>query len=785
MNWLSTNRDRKYLEMYEQGFALQEEFLGESKPVNSIVPLVSICTITYQHGPFIRQCLDSILMQEADFSFEMIIGEDGSTDGTREICIEYAERYPERIRLFLRDRRLSQYPEGSRILHFNGGWTLRAARGKYIAFCEGDDYWTDPSKLKRQVDFLETHTDYSMVAHNTLRVFEDGRPSCVAILHPKEDLEVKDFLDVDLFQQRNNLCLPAHTSSYVIRQEAICKDRPGWFYRCVSGDLVITAWAAGYGKCRFFNKIMSVRRKHPGSITNNKNVTVAYQTWINAFLGLDRHYEYRYRNLINHKIDALTKKIIELHCLSGRPLAAMTAALAAKTFSLKFQMVRSVLSICLSRLRSRPARLFWRVMRKLGASYRALKTRVYVPLLRRIRSIYGKSKYIYEKRADLRPSKEVFSVAGKNCFFGYYDLNPFSSDESRLLATSTGAGLFSPQPTDSMTIGYFKLNDQSRQFHVVGETTLWCWQQGCRLRWHPSDPDRLIIYNRLVDGTYGAVIQDIETKEVVREYPFSLYDIDCLGKRGVTLNFSRLQRLRPGYGYRVLPDETLGDDRPADDGVWVADLNADRKELVFSCAELASIEPHPTMHDAEHYINHLSISPKGISCLFLHLWVHRPSKKRFSRLFTFDLPGNNLRLLLKSGHVSHYTWVTDDVLSVVTRMSSRAEVRYVLCHKRTGFVGVTGVDTLREDGHQSYFADGARMITDTYPNRFRDQSLLLYRCDTDQLSTVDRFKIPHEFDGEIRCDLHPRLSKSERFVCMDIVRNNFRAMTVLDISGLE
>ena len=423
-------------------------------------------------------------------------------------------------------------------------------------------------------------------------------------------------------------------------------------------------------------------------------------------------------------------------------------------------------------------------MRKLGASYRALKTRVYVPLLRRIRSIYGKSKYIYEKRADLRPSKEVFSVAGKNCFFGYYDLNPFSSDESRLLATSTGAGLFSPQPTDSMTIGYFKLNDQSRQFHVVGETTLWCWQQGCRLRWHPSDPDRLIIYNRLVDGTYGAVIQDIETKEVVREYPFSLYDIDCLGKRGVTLNFSRLQRLRPGYGYGVLPDETLGVDCASNDGVWVVDLDADRKELVFSCAELVSIEPHSTMQDAEHYINHLSISPQGTSCLFFHLWLQKETKKRHSRLFTFDFETLDLRLLLSDGPVSHYTWISDDILSVTTTVSEKRDLRYVLCHKRTGFIGITGVNQLREDGHQTFLSGTDLMITDTYPNSYRDQRLLLYAIGDDRLKTIDRFRIPPEFTGEVRCDLHPRVSPSQRMVCVDMVRNGHRAMAVLDISAL-
>jgi len=140
---------------YYRRLALQQEYGGTDKPINKIEPLVSVVTTTYQHAPYIRQCLDSILMQETDFPFELIIGEDGSTDGTREICIEYADRYPDKIRLFLRDRNLTQYyTSDGRVIRFNGHFARAAARGKYIALCEGDDYWIDKTKLQKQVEFL-------------------------------------------------------------------------------------------------------------------------------------------------------------------------------------------------------------------------------------------------------------------------------------------------------------------------------------------------------------------------------------------------------------------------------------------------------------------------------------------------------------------------------------------------------------------------------------------------------------------------------------------------------
>lgn len=392
--------------------------------------------------------------------------------------------------------------------------------------------------------------------------------------------------------------------------------------------------------------------------------------------------------------------------------------------------------------------------------------------------------YSWQRVSDLKPPCRFFGESEVHSFFGYYDVSPFSFNETRLLATQTTAPLRSPSGQDRLEIGFFNLLGDQASFQKVSETDAWCWQQGCRLRWHPSDANRNIMYNRLVNSTFGAVVQDIDTGIILKEHPFSLYDIDCDGKRGVTLNFSRLQRFRPGYGYGVLADETLGDDCPADDGVWVADLDADRKELVFSCAELVSIEPHSTMQDAEHYINHLSISPQGTSCLFFHLWLQKETKKRHSRLFTFDFETLDLRLLLSDGPVSHYTWISDDILSVTTTVSEKRDLRYVLCHKRTGFIGITGVNQLREDGHQTFLSGTDLMITDTYPNSYRDQRLLLYAIGDDRLKTIDRFRIPPEFTGEVRCDLHPRVAPSQRMVCVDMVRNGHRAMAVLDISAL-
>jgi glycosyltransferase involved in cell wall biosynthesis len=126
-------------------------------------PMVSCRVSTYQHAPYIRQCLDGILMQKTNFLFEIVIGEDESSDGTTEICLEYAKKYPDIIRLFLHKRENNILIDGNPSAKFQSTYTRYKLRGKYQAICEGDDYWTDPYKLQKQVDFLEENPEYGMV----------------------------------------------------------------------------------------------------------------------------------------------------------------------------------------------------------------------------------------------------------------------------------------------------------------------------------------------------------------------------------------------------------------------------------------------------------------------------------------------------------------------------------------------------------------------------------------------------------------------------------------------
>lgn len=131
--------------------------------------IVSICCVTYNHEKYIAQCLDGFLMQKTTFAFEILVHDDASTDSTADIIRAYSEKYPDVIKPILQTE--NQYSKGVKI---SAVFNYPRAQGKYLALCEGDDYWTDANKLQKQVDFLETHPDFVGTAHNVDTIDENG-----------------------------------------------------------------------------------------------------------------------------------------------------------------------------------------------------------------------------------------------------------------------------------------------------------------------------------------------------------------------------------------------------------------------------------------------------------------------------------------------------------------------------------------------------------------------------------------------------------------------------------
>ena len=288
--------------------SITREFLGQNKPVNKKQPLVSVSVPTYQHKPYIRECLDGILGQKTNFAFEVILGEDESTDGTRDICKEYAINHKNIIRCYLRSRKDVIYIDGNPSGKFNGIENLKAARGKYIALCEGDDYWTDPYKLQKQVEYLENHPECSMCFHSAKIVYENGDKEPDIYVPP----EKKEKFTIDELLNSNFIC----TCTIVFRK-GLFGDFPRWYYDSAIGDWALSILNAVHGDIGYLDEVMAVYRVHSNGYWSGKDDTERRILLIQMIGNVNRHFSYKYNNIIRRRISHEYFKIAENYLNDG------------------------------------------------------------------------------------------------------------------------------------------------------------------------------------------------------------------------------------------------------------------------------------------------------------------------------------------------------------------------------------------------------------------------------------------------------------------------------------
>ncbi len=207
-------------------------------------PLVSVCMITYNHEAFISEAIEGVLVQKTAFPIDLVISDDCSSDRTGEICREYQAKYPDVIRLLNREHNLG--------MQKNFMSTIQACSGKYVALCEGDDYWTDPLKLQRQVDFLEANPDFA-VCHHRLRIRNEDDPGDASFT-PKSP----EILTFEELAKRQYI----GTASCVFRNKLF--QFPDFFLEVPSTDYALHLLNSFHGKIKFIDETMGVYRLQSG-----------------------------------------------------------------------------------------------------------------------------------------------------------------------------------------------------------------------------------------------------------------------------------------------------------------------------------------------------------------------------------------------------------------------------------------------------------------------------------------------------------------------------------------
>lgn len=245
-------------------------------------PKVSVLIQTYQHADFIKNCLDSVLNQKTDFSFEVIVGEDSSTDGTRDICKEYAKKYPEKIRLFLHKNANKIHIHGLKTGNFNVLYNYFHSNGDYLAFCEGDDYWGDDFKLQKQINFLELNKDYISSYHSfVVKEKEINLKDPFYLAQPSTDISAGDLQKLKFHPHISTICY-----------KRVFHELPEQISGVINIDSFIISLLGNYGNMKFIENIKpSLYRRHTGGIWTNETKKIKYQYKALIYNKLEEYYK--------------------------------------------------------------------------------------------------------------------------------------------------------------------------------------------------------------------------------------------------------------------------------------------------------------------------------------------------------------------------------------------------------------------------------------------------------------------------------------------------------------
>ena len=258
---------------------------------------LSVMMITYNHERFIAQAIESVLAQRVNFDCEIVIGEDCSTDGTRAVIMDFQRRYPGRIVPLLRDRNLGAMR--------NFAETLAVCRGKYLAFLEGDDYWTHEDKLQTQINFLDEHPDYAICCHRAQFVDETGAgQSGIFPTLPAGTYTIADLFD-------GNWVV---TGSVMYRWGSV-GSLPDWFLTLKMGDWPLHILVARAGKIHLMDEVMSVYRIHQGGIWSSLSHLDRLRASIGMLTALDKHLGFQYTRTIRR---TLAESYFEMACHARR-----------------------------------------------------------------------------------------------------------------------------------------------------------------------------------------------------------------------------------------------------------------------------------------------------------------------------------------------------------------------------------------------------------------------------------------------------------------------------------
>ncbi len=396
---------------------------------------------------------------------------------------------------------------------------------------------------------------------------------------------------------------------------------------------------------------------------------------------------------------------------------------------------------------------------------------------------------LYQNLFDFLPRKKEFFFNKyqykEDYFFGFHDVNPFSSDDTKLLACHNLFDLRMPYTGEGIEVGYFDFKDGViGDFHQIGISYAWNFHKGCRLQWLD---DTKVIYNTMENNRIISKIVDVNSKEeCIVNYPIDAIYKDATQTLATTFSYERLERCMPGYGYPYEDCGLIDQVAPKETGLFLLDLKTGERRLLLSLAELATYSDECYMNGYLHFVTHTEFSKDGryISFLYRRIPIEGNYMKRLTKIMVYDLKNCKVIELPSQESGSHYVWNNCNQLLASCILDGRnSHVLFDMNDvKHYHFIAK---DVLNSDGHQSFITD-TLFVTDTYPDRYRMAKIYKIDLKTDRAELLLSAYSPKKFQTKdfkchIACDLHPRVSSSGKYLCFDSPRTGKRGLYVMSL----
>ncbi len=388
------------------------------------------------------------------------------------------------------------------------------------------------------------------------------------------------------------------------------------------------------------------------------------------------------------------------------------------------------------------------------------------------------------------PAK-VLTSGPKHNWFGYYDKLEFDPTGRYVLTAQVDFEGRSPQYDDTIRVGMIDLEKDNR-WTQLGTSVAWGWQQGCMLQFIPGSASK-VIWNDRQGDRFISRIKDIHTGEQ-KTLPYPVYTLSPDGRTALSVDFERINDLRPGYGYAGIPDPNREVLAPENAGIYLCDLETGEKELIISIGDMNNLPlkkgDDPAFKDfytEKNWFNHLLFNTDGSRFVFLHRWTATKKGKvgGFGTLmYSSDLKGEDIRIVDGSGYTSHFIWRDPEHLAMWTKHKGR-DGFFLFRDDGSDDAVQIGEGIMTRNGHNTYLPGNEWILNDTYPDEERMQHVYLYHIPTGKRIPVGDFFLDPDYIGEWRCDTHPRFSPDGTKVLIDCpVGDQGRQLVLLDIGQI-